>query len=161
MAEQFIKEGTPEWENICEQCGICCLIKVSDANGNVFLTNVRCAALDKDTRKCRCYAPDMDARDNGCDNCIALGGGPVTRYTLNHEYVVPSFCPCAQKFCKSASIKDAPKTRPDIDWNKTVSETEIPGFEIYRHTILHSDKYFQYLPRVNILQQAQNKLNHR
>lgn len=46
-----IIEGTPEWESICECCGICCLLKYCDEYGNLYLTNVRCAALDKDTHK--------------------------------------------------------------------------------------------------------------
>lgn len=149
MKDKDIIEGTPEWEKICEQCGICCLIKLCDENGNIFLTNVRCKALDKNTRKCRCYAPTMDSRDNGCENCIALGGRPVTRHTLNNEYVVPSFCPYAQKFCENNAIKTAPKLRPRINWKKTISQTEITETDIKKYVIPHSEKYFQYNQHVN------------
>ncbi len=144
-----IIEGTPEWESICEQCGMCCLIKYCDNFGNVFLTNVRCAALDKDTHKCKCYAPNMDSRDNGCENCIALGGTPVTRETLNNDYPVPSFCPYAQEFCKNPKVKKH-KKRPNIDWANTISETEMEyGDLLSAHIIPGSHKYFQHNPHVN------------
>ena len=144
-----IFEGTPEWESICEQCGLCCLVKYIDNFGNIFMTNVRSAALDQDTHKCRCYASDMDARDNGCENCIALGGMRVTRETLNNEYPVPSFCPYVKNFCNNSVAKRA-RHRPDIDWKNTISETELSGDDfVENHIIPGSDKYFRYNPHVN------------
>lgn len=147
--KKFIIEGSPEWENICDQCGLCCLVKYCDNFGNIFMTNVRCAALDKDTHKCKCYAPDMDNRDSGCNNCIALGGMCVTRETLNNEYPVPSFCPYVKNFCKNHVAKRA-KHRPNIDWQNTISETELlVGDSLSNHIIPGSDKYFRYNPHVN------------
>lgn len=144
-----IVEGTPEWESICEQCGLCCLVKYCDNMGNIFMTNVRCAALDKDTHKCACYAPDMNNRDVGCNNCIALGGMRVTRETLNNEYPVPSFCPYVKKFCKNQVDKRA-RNRPNIDWENTVSETELQSNDsLANHIIPGSNKYFKYNPHVN------------
>lgn len=149
MCKQNIIEGSPEWENICEQCGLCCLVKCCDAIGNIYITNVRCAALDKDTHKCHCYAPDMNNRDVGCNNCIALGGMRVTRETLNNDYPVPSFCPYVKKFCENQVAKRARK-RPNIDWQKTISETELQiGDSLGQHIIPGSDKYFRYNPQVN------------
>ena len=150
MSKNLIIEGSPEWEDICQQCGICCLVKVSDALGNVYLTNVRCAALDKGTHKCKCYAPDMAHRDNGVENATALGCAVLTRVTMNKNYLVPSFCPYAQKFCKDKSIRTAPKQRPNIDWDKTISETELGDRKsLYGHIIPGSEKYFQYNPAAN------------
>jgi len=149
MLKNNIIEGSSQWENICECCGMCCLLKYIDEFGNVFLTNVRCAALDKDTRKCRCYAADMDSRDNGCENCIALGGTRVTRETLNNDYPVPSFCPYVKKFCKNAPSKRA-LHRPNIDWENTISETEMEsGDFLSNHIIPGSNKFFKYNPQVN------------
>ena len=141
--------GTPQWESICEQCGMCCLLKYCDDLGNIFMTNVRCAALDKDTRKCACYASDMNARDNGCENCIALNGARVTYETLNNDYPVPSFCPYAQRFCKNSAVKKA-SHRPYIDWEKTISELELSDENpLANHIIPGSKKYFKYNPHVN------------
>ncbi len=148
MPKQKIIEGTPAWERICEQCGICCLLKYRDNLGNIFLTNVRCAALDKNTHKCKCYAADMANRDNAGFNCAALGGVCVTRFSLNNDYPVPSFCPYAQKFCTNSAVKKA-KTRPIIDWENTVSETEIYLSSLETHIILGSHKYFKYNPQIN------------
>ncbi len=149
LSNKNIIEGTPEWESICECCGICCLLKYCDENGNLHLTNVRCAALDKDTHKCKCYAADMDSRDNGFDNCIDLGGMLVTRETLNNDYPVPSFCPYAQKFCESPLVKKY-KKRPNIDWQNTISETEMAdGDALANHVIPGTKKFFKHLPCVN------------
>jgi len=149
MTNNKIIEGSPEWEKICEQCGMCCLLKYRDSCGNVYLTRVRCAALDKDTRKCRCYAPEMQNRDNGHDNCIALGGERVTRLTLNDAYAVPSFCPYAQRFCTNPKVKKA-KHRPEFDWENTISETELKvGDSLANYVVPNSNKYFKYNPHVN------------
>ena len=145
----YIIEGTPQWESICKQCGLCCLIKYHDPLGNIYMTNVRCAALDKNTHKCKCYASDMGARDNGCENCIALGGMRVTRETLNNEYPVPSFCPYVEKFCDTKTGKRV-KQRPIIDWKNTISETELQNNDsLENHIIPGTHKYFRYNPHVN------------
>jgi len=144
MAKDFIVEGSPEWESICEQCGICCLVKCPVSNGDMFLTNIRCSSLDPKTHKCKCYSLDKQSRDNGREDCLA-----ITKKLLNNNYLVPSFCPYAQRFCKSESIKDAPKIRPNIDWKNTISETEIKGESVLKHIIPGSQKYFQYNPHVN------------
>lgn len=148
MTNNKIIEGSPEWEKICEQCGMCCLLKYVDTLGNVFLTRVRCAALDKNTHKCKCYAPEMTDRDNGCENCIELGGERLTRFTLNNTYAVPSFCPYAQKFVVNPDVKKE-KKRPAINWDETVSETEIGGESIKEYVVPGSNKYFKYNPLVN------------
>ena len=144
-----IIEGSPQWEDICEQCGMCCLVKYMDNMGNLFLTNVRCAALDKDSRKCKCYAADMDSRDNGCENCIALGGTCVTRETLNNDYPVPSFCPYVKMFCKNPVAKKA-QCRPTFKWENTISETELGvNDSLANHIIPGANKFFKYNPQVN------------
>ena len=149
MSNKIIVEGSPEWEEICEQCGICCLMKYCDNLGNVYLTRIRCAALDKDTHKCRSYAADMTDRDKDGFNCSALDGACVTRLTLNNDYTVPSFCPYAQKFCENSAIKKSPKNRPIIDWENTVSETEIGMSSLGKYVISGSNKYFKYNPQIN------------
>ena len=144
MAKSFIVEGSPEWESICQQCGICCLEKCVCGTGDMFLTNIRCSSLDKNTHKCKCYSLDKQSRNNGRDDCIA-----ITRKLLNNNYLVPSFCPYAQKFCKNPAIKNAPKQRPVIDWENTVSETEVGDESVFLHIIPESQEYFKYNPQVN------------
>ena len=144
MQDKFIVEGSPEWESFCQQCGICCLVKAPVVTGDIFLTNIRCSSLDPVTHKCKCYSLDKQSRDNGREDCIA-----ITRRRLNSNYLVPSFCPYAQKFCKNPEIKKAPKMRPNIDWKKTISETEFNGESVIAHIIPGSNEYFKYNPNVN------------
>lgn len=149
MAKKEIIPGSIKWENICKQCGICCLVKYCDKNGNVWLTDVRCPALDKKTRKCSCYSADVDKRDNGCKTCKDYNGSCLNYETLQNDYVVPSFCPYVQKFRKT-NVGRMPKTALGIDWDNTVSEAELkPGENLEQHIIPGSNKYFWYNPIVN------------
>lgn len=143
-----ILPGTPEWESICEQCGLCCLLKVVHM-GRVYMTNVRCAQLDKKTRKCHCYNAEYGKRDRNSSgpSCAELKGSPVNIETLHNDYVVPGFCPYVKKFVGRNKL-----TRPDIDFNNTVSENElITGENLSNYIIPGSSKFFQYNPVVNKL----------
>ncbi len=144
-----ILPGTPEWESICEQCGLCCLLKVVHM-GRVYMTNVRCAQLDQKTRKCHCYNANYNKRDgnNSCGlSCAELDGSPVTPDTLKNEYPVPGFCPYVKKFRGNNNLQ-----RPDIDFDKTISETEMPaGAKLSDYIIPGTSKFFQYNPAVNKL----------
>ncbi len=144
-----ILPGTPEWESICEQCGLCCLLKVVHM-GRVYMTNVRCAQLDQKTRKCHCYNANYNKRDgnNSCGlSCTELDGSPVTPGTLKNEYPVPGFCPYVKKFRGNNNLQ-----RPDVDFDKTISETEMPaGAKLSDYIIPGTSKFFQYNPAVNKL----------
>ena len=41
-AIEKIIPGSSEWESICEQCGLCCLVKYRDEDGLVHLTSLAC-----------------------------------------------------------------------------------------------------------------------
>ena len=143
-----ILPGTPEWESICEQCGLCCLLKVVHM-GRVYMTNVRCAQLDQKTRKCHCYDADFDKRNGNSYglSCAELDGWPVTPETLKNEYPVPGFCPYVKKFRGNNDLQ-----RPNVDFDKTISETEMPaGSDLTDYIIPGSSKFFQYNPAVNKL----------
>lgn len=46
-----------EWELLCDQCGICCLYKIEDADTHEFFyTRLVCPLLDRHTLRCRQYA---------------------------------------------------------------------------------------------------------
>ena len=144
-----ILPGTPEWESICEQCGLCCLLKVVHM-GRVYMTNVRCVQLDQKTRKCHCYNANYNKRDGNTScglSCAELDGSPVTPHTLKNEYPVPGFCPYVKKFRGNNDLK-----RPDVDFNNTISETEMPsGAKLSDYIIPGTSKFFQYNPAVNKL----------
>lgn len=145
-----ILPGTPKWESICEQCGLCCLVKCCDDFGNIFLTNVRCDMLNPETGKCECYSADMNSRETGMDSCAAHNGSALNMETLTGNYVVPSFCAYVRKLNNSHLSRKAAK-RPSIDLKQTVPEIQVPLKEMEKHIIPNSDKYFRYNPSVNDL----------
>ena len=58
-----------EWENLCDGCGRCCVVKLEDeTTGKLHYTNVACRYLDTET--CRCS--DYENRDKINPNCIIL-----------------------------------------------------------------------------------------
>jgi len=140
--------GTPQWENICKQCGLCCLVKYVDDLGNIWLTNIRCDMLDPETGKCKCYSSDMNSREVGADNCRNHNGSALNYHTLFNDYVVPGCCAYVQKFGNRDLVKKCAKM-PKIKLKDTVPESSVAPEDIKNHIIPGSDKYFRYNPAVN------------
>ena len=139
--KQQILPGTPAWDEICQMCGLCCLLKTVNEYGRVCLTRVRCRHLDKKTRLCDCYNIKFDARNDAQnDSCFKSGGSPVNLDTLHHDYVVPGCCPYVKRFVGTNKLE-----RPVVDWQNTVSETELPaGASLNDYIIPGTSNLFRY-----------------
>ena len=44
-----------QWDNLCKQCGRCCLDKLEDGRGKIIYTGDSCRYLDIVTRRCKIF----------------------------------------------------------------------------------------------------------
>lgn len=80
-----------EWEQLCDGCGRCCLVKLEDEDtAQVYTTSVACRLLDRQT--CRCS--DYENRFKRVSDCLDLDANAVETlawlpktcaYRLRHE----------------------------------------------------------------------------
>lgn len=57
-----------EWEALCDNCGLCCLIKLRDEDEQVYYTSVSCKLLNTQTGQCSNYAKRL----NHVPDCLQL-----------------------------------------------------------------------------------------
>jgi len=58
-----------EWENLCDGCGRCCLVKLEDEDsGKIYFTDIACKLFNADTCRCADYAH----RSRKVRDCIKL-----------------------------------------------------------------------------------------
>ena len=57
-----------EWEDLCDNCGRCCLHKLEDENGKIHFTNVVCKHLINES----CQCSDYSNRSQLVKNCLSI-----------------------------------------------------------------------------------------
>lgn len=74
----------PEWESLCDGCGLCCLIRFEDEEtGEIIPTRVHCRLFDAGA--CRCT--DYENRKRHVPDCIKL-----TPYNIDDLQWMPPSC---------------------------------------------------------------------
>lgn len=66
--------STPEWESLCDGCGLCCVIRFEDEDtGEIIPTRVHCRLFDSGTCRCSNYP----ARKTYVPDCVKLTPGNI------------------------------------------------------------------------------------
>lgn len=74
----------PEWEALCDGCGLCCLVKLEDEDTHeVAYTKVACKLLDCSTGRCS----DYSNRQQQVPDCLQLTPESLKPYTGYHRAV--------------------------------------------------------------------------
>lgn len=101
-----------EWEQICDNCGQCCLNKIiDDATDKILFTNVACDYLDIKTARCMHY----ENRFEYDPDCIQL-----TRENLQTIEWLPQTC----SYRYFALYGKLPKWHPLLIGNKRLMESK-------------------------------------
>ena len=91
MISPLLQLTDSEWEDVCDGCGRCCLVKLQDEDTEeIAYTNVACEFLDVETCRCKDY-PNRGSIKPECvvldrSNLEVLAQMPFTcAYRLIHE----------------------------------------------------------------------------
>jgi len=57
-----------QWENLCDNCGRCCLHKLEDGSGKIHFTGVACKYIVDET----CACSDYENRKSLVKNCLSI-----------------------------------------------------------------------------------------
>jgi uncharacterized cysteine cluster protein YcgN (CxxCxxCC family) len=92
----------PEWESLCDGCGLCCLVRFEDEETlEVIPTRVHCKLFDSE--KCRCS--DYANRKKFVPDCIKLTPGNIEAL---------EWMPASCAYRRLHEGKDLPKWHPLI-----------------------------------------------
>ncbi len=85
-----------EWENICDNCGKCCLIKLQDEDTNEnYYTNIICRYYDLENQRCSVY----ENRDKMREGCLIL-----TKENVDKLEWMPKTCAYRKLFEKDFKL---------------------------------------------------------
>jgi uncharacterized cysteine cluster protein YcgN (CxxCxxCC family) len=83
-AKSLRQMTVPEWESLCDGCGLCCLVRFEDEiTGEIIPTRVACRLFDTD----RCSCTDYANRKASVPDCVKL-----TPYNIDDLHWMPKSC---------------------------------------------------------------------
>ena len=114
MTSPLLSLTSREWEDLCDGCGRCCLVKLEDEDtGELYYTDMACEFLDHGSCRCTQYAN----RQSKKPECIVL-----SKTNLDVLQWMPSSCAYRRFHQGLAPISN---TDPLSVRNRIVCETEI------------------------------------
>ena len=102
LKENLPPQGSPEWEALCTQCGVCCYDKVWRGS-RLMLLKSACSFLDTETNLCKCYKDRFEYEPL----CMPVGAEIIQMGGL------PGDCPY---------VENLPGYRPPLVVDKTIDE---------------------------------------
>lgn len=115
----------PEWESLCDGCGLCCLIRFEDEDsGEVVPTRVACKLFDAD----RCTCTDYAQRKQHVPDCIKL-----TPYNIDALQWMPFSC----AYRRLNEGKDLPSWHPLVTGDP--ESVHAAGVSVRGQTISEAD----------------------
>lgn len=120
MAKNLNKINLQEWEDICQHCGRCCLLKLQDdETDEIYYTNVICRYYDIEKNICTIY-------DKRCDlvpECLKL-----TPQNVDKLPWMPKVCAYRRLFDDNYQQQNLKPLR-----GRVVSETMVTEEELEDH----------------------------
>ncbi len=120
MTKNLNKIGLQEWEDICQHCGRCCLLKLQDdETDEIYYTNVICRYYDIEKNICTIY----DKRCELVPECLKL-----TPQNVDKLPWMPKVCAYRRLFDDNYQQQNLKPLR-----GRVVSETMVTEEELEDH----------------------------
>ena len=123
MKKKLTDYSSEEWENICNHCGKCCLLKLQDEDtGNIYYTDIVCKYYDMENERCSIY----EKRCEVVPECLKL-----TPDNIDKIEWMPKSCAYRRLFEKDSG---SPSSTNSIK-GRCISEQNVKEDELEDHII--------------------------
>lgn len=83
-ADELKNMNPQQWDSVCKQCGLCCLIKMDFEMGKPAFFDLCCEKFDCETKKCRVYKNRIADQQGLCEK--------VTLDLILEDELLPRTC---------------------------------------------------------------------